>query len=141
MTLWQHAIDLNDLNRRSEQTLASHLSIYFIDVDDNTLTASMPVNSTVHQPLGILHGGASCVLAETVGSTAANCAVNQDSYYCVGLDININHIRQVRQGHVLGISRALHIGKSTQVWHIDIVDDIGKTIAVSRLTMAVLKKR
>lgn len=140
MKIWKIEVDLNILNERSKNTLADLLDIEFTEIGDDYLTARMPILSKVHQPLGIMHGGASCVLAETVGSTAANFCVDISQYYCVGLDINTNHIRSIRSGYVTGKAKPFHIGKSTQVWGIDIQDEQGKLISVNRLTMAVLKR-
>ena len=99
----------------------------------------MPIDHRTKQPIGIMHGGASCALAETVGSTAANFCVD-DSYYCVGLDINVNHIRAMRSGYVIATTKPYHIGKSTQVWSIEIRDEENRMVSASRLTMAVLAK-
>ncbi len=107
---------------------------------DDYLCARMPVDQRTRQPLGIMHGGASCVLAETVGSTAANCCVDLSQFYCVGLDINTNHIRSVRSGFVLATAKPFHIGKTTHVWGIDIKDESGRLVSVNRLTMAVLAR-
>jgi 1,4-dihydroxy-2-naphthoyl-CoA hydrolase len=100
----------------------------------------MPVCSITHQPLQMLHGGASVVLAETLGSIAANFCVTED-YYCVGLDINANHIRSVRSGMVTGTAYPIHLGISTQVWQIDIVDERGRAVCTSRLTISVMRKK
>jgi len=113
------------------------LDIQFTDYDDNSLTVSMPVDHRTHQPMGILHGGASVALAETVGSSAANLCVD-DNHYCVGLDINTNHIRSRRSGIVYATARSFHRGRTTQVWEIRMEDEAQKLIAISRLTMAVL---
>ena len=101
----------------------------------------MPVNHTTHQPFGLLHGGASCVLAETLGSIASNLCVDQKTHYAVGLDINANHIRSAREGVVKGISTIIHKGKATHVWEIKIYDSLEKLICISRLTMAILQKK
>ena len=135
--IWKRDTDLNGLNKLSRDTLVSHLGIEFTAVTDDSLTATMPVEARTHQPLGMLHGGASVALAETLGSLAANMAVDLNSY-CVGLEINANHIRSVRSGVVTGTARPLHLGQSTQVWDISIVNEAGQLVCVSRLTMAVL---
>ena len=140
MSIWFKEFDLNDAQNRSANTLLSHLEIRFIEVGDDYLKATMPVDHRTHQPLGIMHGGASCVLAESVGSTAANYCVDPDSYYCVGLDINTNHIRSIRSGLVIATASPYHIGRSTQVWNIEIHDEKQKLISINRLTMAVLNK-
>ena len=140
MPIWKTEINTQILTARNVNTMSDHLGIEFVEVGDNFLTARMPVDQRTHQPMGIMHGGASCVLAETVGSIAANFCV-EAGYYCVGLDINTNHIRSVREGFVLGKATPYHLGKSTQVWSIEIKDDQDRLVSVNRLTMAVLKSR
>ncbi len=108
MSIWKKNISLEALNRTSKNTLMEHLQIEYTDFSDNTLSATMPVCSFTHQPLGMLHGGASVVLAETLGSLAANFCVDDD-HYCVGLDINANHIRAVRSGFVIGTAKPMHL--------------------------------
>ena len=100
----------------------------------------MPVDQRTKQPYGIMHGGASCVLAETIGSTAANYCIDYEVTHCVGLDINTNHIRPISKGWVIGTAKPFHLGKTTQVWGIEIKGEHGKIISISRLTMAVIKK-
>ncbi|WP_245868961.1 hotdog fold thioesterase, partial [Vibrio fujianensis] len=112
MAIWKRPISLADLNATSKNTLIEHLNIIYTDVTENTLSATMPVCSFTHQSLGMLHGGASVVLAETLGSLAANFCVD-DSRYCVGLDINANHIRAMREGMVIGTASPVHLGIST----------------------------
>jgi 1,4-dihydroxy-2-naphthoyl-CoA hydrolase len=138
MTLWKSPISLDALKQRGQNTLVDHLEIEFTDIGDDYLIASMPVNEHTRQPLGLLHGGASCVLAETVGSMAANYAVDFQSYYCVGLSIYTQHIRAIKEGTVYAKATALHLGRSTQVWNIDMTDRQERLIATTRLTMAVL---
>ena len=140
MTIWQRPFTLALFNQTSKNTLVEHLGIEYVAVDDSSLSATMPVDSRTHQPLGMLHGGASVVLAETLGSLAANFAVSSE-YYCVGLDINANHIRAVRSGFVTGKATPLHIGATTQVWQIEISDERQRLVCTSRLTMAVLKHK
>ncbi len=139
--IWATAITVEEINRRCRDTLSDHLGIEFVEIGDEHLSARMPIDRRTIQPMGILHGGASCVLAETVGSAAANYCVDQKLKVCVGLDININHIRSVGIGNVLGIARPFHLGKTTQVWEIKIYDEQKQLVAVSRLTMAVLDKK
>lgn len=141
MKIWQMEINLALIEARNKETMMAHLGIEFIKVGDDYLSARMPVDMRTKQPLGIMHGGASCVLAETVGSTAANFCVDQSQYYCVGLDINTNHIRSVREGYVMGTARPYHLGKSTQVWSIEIVNEKKQLVSVNRLTMAVLARK
>lgn len=139
MSIWKKEFDLDSLNDSRKQTLAETLGIMITEFGDDYLVASMPVDSRTHQPMGILHGGASVVLAETVGSIAANMAADE-SHYCVGLDINANHLRSVQSGQVFATCRPIHIGRSTQVWDIQIKNEADKPVCISRLTMAVLKK-
>ena len=120
--------------------MVEYLGIDFIEIGDDYLVARMPVDHRTKQPLGIMHGGASCVLAETVGSTAANCCVDPALHYCVGLDINTNHLRQATEGYVIGAARPYHIGKRTQVWSIEIVNEKKQRISVNRLTVITLNK-
>ncbi|MHC6798844.1 hotdog fold thioesterase [Vibrio antiquarius] len=136
MSIWKKPVSIEILNATSKNTLIEHLQIEYTDFTDDSLTATMPVCSFTHQPLGMLHGGASVVLAETLGSLAANFSVDEGSY-CVGLDINANHVRAMRSGHVIGTAKPLHLGVSTQVWQIDITDERGRLVCTSRLTIAV----
>lgn len=140
MEIWKKPISLEILNASNKNTLMEHLNIVYTAFTENTVTATMPVCHFTHQPLGMLHGGASVVLAETLGSVAANFAVDDESY-CVGLDINANHIRSMRSGHVIGSAHPVHIGVSTQVWQINITDERERLVCTSRLTIAVKKKR
>lgn len=138
--MWKKDFSLESLNKTSHHTLIEHLGIVYTAFDAQSLTATMPVEPRVHQPLGMLHGGASVVLAETLGSLAANLCVEDDKY-CVGLDINANHVRAIRDGVVTGTAFAAHIGATTQVWQIDIKDARQRLICTSRLTMAVMKHK
>ncbi len=140
MKIWKKPISLDILNASNKNTLMEHLNIVYTELGENTISATMPVCHFTHQPLGMLHGGASVVLAETLGSVAANFAVDDDNY-CVGLDINANHIRSMRSGYVVGTTNPIHIGVSTQVWQINITDERGRLVCTSRLTIAVKKKR
>ena len=139
MKIWQKNVDVTIVNRRGNQTMADFLGITFTEVGDDFMSARMDIGERVLQPIGIMHGGASCVLAETVGSTAANFCVDKD-HYCVGLDINTNHIRSIRSGFVIAVAKPFHLGKSTQVWGIEICDQDKKLISINRLTMAVLSR-
>ncbi len=138
MKIWKREMDLALAKDRCKSTLVDHLGIEFTEVGDDFLSARMPIDQRTRQPLGIMHGGASCALAETVSSTAANFCV-EDGSYCVGLDINVNHIRAIRSGFVVATARPYHLGRTTQVWGIEILNDERKLISVSRMTMAVLK--
>src|SRR5690606_17794626 len=138
--IWKTQHTLESLSSRHANTAIAHLGIEFTAIGDDFLSARMPVDSRTIQPFGILHGGCSVVLAETLGSSAAQLCVDPKKYVCVGLDINANHIRSVRSGYVTGTARPVHVGRSTQVWSIEIVDEAGKLVCVSRITMAVLDR-
>lgn len=140
-SIWITPANIEEINRYCKNTLAGHLNIQFTEIGDAHLTAIMPVNSIHLQPMGIMHGGASCVLAETVGSVAANLCVDQTTKACVGLDININHIRPVRSGILKAIAKPFHVGKTTQVWEIQIRNENQKLVAISRLTVSVIERR
>ena len=133
-------LQLDSLNQLSSGTMVEYLGIEFTQIGENHLTATMPVDHRTKQPLGLLHGGANVVLAETLGSVAASFAVDRDKYYCVGLDINANHIRAVKEGHVKGVTTPIHIGRKTQVWEIKIFNQEEELTCICRLTMAVLEK-
>jgi len=139
--IWKQKADIDALNLRGKNTMLSLLDIEFIESGENYMIAKMPVDHRSHQPIGIMHGGASCVLAETVGSTAANFAVDQTKQYCVGLSINTNHIRSIKSGLIFAKAVPIHMGKSTQVWNIDITNEDKQLISTTRLTMAVLEKK
>lgn len=138
MSIWNTPPDHQAINKHLKNTLCEHLGIEVTEIGDDFLQATMPVDHRTRQLLGILHGGASVSLAETLGSIAANLAC-KEGYYCLGLDINANHIRPGKPPYVTGIARPLHIGNSTSVWEIKIYNVGGKLVCISRLTMAVLK--
>jgi 1,4-dihydroxy-2-naphthoyl-CoA hydrolase len=141
MTIWkQNGIGIEKLNAQSKNTMAAVLDIRFTAVGDDYLQATMPVNHQTHQPYGLLHGGASAVLAETLGSVASWLCVDPEKQICVGIEINCNHVRGKKDGVVTGTARALHIGATTHVWDIRITDERDKLVCISRLTVAVLKK-
>lgn len=130
------------INQRQKGSMSEFLGIEFLEAGKDFLTARMPVDERTIQPMGILHGGASVVLAETLGSVAANFVVDNTKYYCVGLDINANHIRSIAKGNwVYGKAVALHLGKTTQVWEIKLSNEQGQLTCISRLTMAVLERK
>ena len=116
------------------------LGIEFTEIGNDWLTARMPVDHRTHQPMGLLHGGASVALAETLGSIAAHCCIDNAKQYCVGLEINANHLKGVRDGFVYGTARPIHVGRSTQVWEIKIVNENKELVCISRITMAILSK-
>jgi 1,4-dihydroxy-2-naphthoyl-CoA hydrolase len=138
MNLWHTTPDLDALNARSKHTIGEVLDIRFEAAGEDYLTASMVVDARTHQPFGLLHGGASVVLAETVGSMASMLCVDRERFYCVGLEVNANHLRGVREGRVTATARPVHVGRSTHVWDIRLVDDQGKPCCISRLTVAVV---
>jgi 1,4-dihydroxy-2-naphthoyl-CoA hydrolase len=137
MPIWKQPVDLETANAWSRRTLMQALGIRITEIGDDFLRGTMPVDDRTRQPYGILHGGASAALAETLGSTAAMLCC-EDGRAAVGLDINANHVRAVREGLVTGTARAVHVGRSTQVWEIRIEDDAGKLVCIARLTMAVV---
>jgi uncharacterized protein (TIGR00369 family) len=139
MSVWKSPITLDELNRSRDRTLIRHLDIVFTELGNDFVSASMPVDERTHQPYGLLHGGASVVLAETLGSTGANMCIDRSAYLCVGQEINANHIRSVRSGRVIGTARPVHLGGRTQVWAIEIVNEAGALVCISRLTVAVVK--
>lgn len=141
MSIWFHQPSLEDVNKRGENTMVPFLGIEITEVGDDYMMATMPVDHRTKQPLGLLHGGASCVLAESVGSIAANYCVDQKKYFAVGLSINASHIRSARGGLVTATARPFHLGKTTQVWDIKIENEEGKLVCVSRLTMAVVERK
>jgi 1,4-dihydroxy-2-naphthoyl-CoA hydrolase len=141
MSLWKQPADLARLNGWSANTMMEALGIRITAVGDDWLAGSMPVDQRTHQPYGLLHGGASVALAETLGSTAAMLTLDPEKELAVGLDINANHIRGVRSGTVTGTAKALHIGRTTQVWEIRIENEEGALVCISRITMAVIPAR
>jgi len=125
----------------SKNTMVDHLGIEFLEVSPQLIKAKMPVDNRTVQPFRILHGGASVALAETLGSIAAQMNIDQENFMVVGLDINANHIRSVRSGFVYGVTKPIHIGRTTHVWEIKITNEEDKLVCVSRLTISVLAKK
>ena len=140
MGIFQQNITLAALNAMSNNTLAGMLGIEFTELGEDFIVARMPVDERTRQPLGLLHGGASVALAETLGSVAATLCLD-DSRFCVGLEINANHIRSIRNGFVTGRTQPVHIGKQTHVWEIRITNESNELICISRITMAILEKK
>jgi 1,4-dihydroxy-2-naphthoyl-CoA hydrolase len=138
VTSWRSLRTLDELNA-SGGTLVSHLGIKFTEIGADFVRGTMPVDPRTQQPYGLLHGGASVALAETLGSTAASMSVDPE-YQVVGQEINANHVRGARSGLVTGTAKAAHIGGRTHVWMIEIVNEAGKLVCVSRLTVAVIKR-
>ena len=122
-------------------TMGEHLGMEWVDIGPDFLSMKMPVDHRTHQPYGLLHGGASCALAETVGSVASYLVIDNEKFICVGLEINANHVRGVRSGYVTAVATPLHLGSTTHVWDIKIKDDAGKLVCISRLTVAILQKK
>lgn len=140
MPIWFANPHIDDANRRMQPVLGGHIGIRFTEFGDDFLRGTMPVEPRTHQPMGILHGGASVVLAETLGSVAANYVVDPAKHYCVGQEINANHLRPVRTGLVTGTARAIHLGARSQVWGIELRDEQQRLTCISRLTIAVVDR-
>lgn len=140
MIWFKKDLQLADINALGRNTMGDHIGIEFTETGPDFIKGRMPVDNRTRQPYGLLHGGASCVLAETLGSVASALVIDPGKFLCVGLEINANHIRGVREGFVTGIATPLHLGSSTHVWDIRIYDEREKLVCVSRLTVAILKK-
>lgn len=132
---------LDSLKALSTKTMSTHLGMEWLEIGSDFLRMRMPVDERTRQPFGLLHGGASCALAETVGSVGSQLIIDPEKFACVGLEINANHIRSARSGYVTAKATPLHIGKATHVWDIRILDDDNKLVCVCRLTVAVLEKK
>jgi 1,4-dihydroxy-2-naphthoyl-CoA hydrolase len=140
MKIWKVEMTVEQLNAINNGTMADFLGIRFTEIGDNFLTATMPANERTFQPAGIVHGGANVVLAESVASLAANLIIDRDKYRAVGQEINANHIRPVSEGFVTATATPLHLGATSQVWQIEIVNEKGKLTCVSRMTAAIIKR-
>ncbi|MEQ1624251.1 MAG: hotdog fold thioesterase [Sediminibacterium sp.] len=141
MAIWFYEnIKLEDFLHLGKNTLGEQLGMEFTEIGDDYIKGTMPVDHRTKQPYGLLHGGASVALAETLGSIGSALVVDQSKFNCVGLEINANHLRSVRDGFVTGIAKPIHIGASTHVWDIRITDQRDKLVCISRLTVAVIKK-
>jgi 1,4-dihydroxy-2-naphthoyl-CoA hydrolase len=141
MSIWfEPGLTAAQLQPLSDNTMGQHLGMEFTEIGEDFLKGRMPVDHRTRQPYGLLHGGASVALAETLGSVASAFVVDRSQYNAVGLEINANHLRGVREGFVTGIARPLHLGKTTHVWDIRIHDEKDKLVCVSRLTVAIIKK-
>jgi 1,4-dihydroxy-2-naphthoyl-CoA hydrolase len=139
MPIWFAKPSIDDANRRMQPVLAGYLGILFTEFGDDYLRGTMPVEPRTHQPMGVLHGGASVVLAETLGSVAANYVVDPGRFYCLGQEINANHLRPVKSGLVTGTARAIHLGSRSQVWGIELRDEQDRLTCISRLTIAIVE--
>ena len=140
MKIWQKPLTVALLTDTNQNTAGSHLGIEFLEVGDDFIQARMPVDARTCQPYGLLHGGVSVVLAETLGSCGAAYA-SPEGHVAVGLEVNANHIKSARQGWVIGVTRPIHRGRTTHVWGIEIRDEQGDLVCISRITMAILAPR
>lgn len=138
MSIWYGNVSLDQIRKMQIDTIDELLGIEIIEIGDDFLKGKMPVDHRTHQPTGMLHGGASVVLAETLGSIAANLVVDNSKYLCLGREINANHVRPVREGNVYAVAKPINLGRKTQIWAIEITNEAGKIICTSRLTMAVI---
>ena len=142
MSIWfDKNLSVEKLKPLGLGTMAEYLDIQWVEVGDDFLKARLPVNQKTIQPYGLLHGGASCVLAETIGSVGSAMVIDHSKYYCVGLEINANHIRGVRKGYVTGVAAPLHLGSTTHVWDIRIYDESEKLACISRLTVIIIPRK
>ena len=142
MSIWfNKELSLGHFARFGEHTMADYLGIEWTELGDDFMKARMPVDDRTKQPYGLLHGGASCTLAETIGSVASAMVVDPGRFQCVGLEINANHVHSATSGFVTGIATPLHLGRSTHVWDIKIYDDNNRMVCISRLTVAIIQKR
>ena len=140
MMIWKSIRSVQELNSGRVGTLLEHLGIEFTEIGDDFICGTMPVDGRTRQPYGLLHGGASVALAETLGSMGAAMCVDAAEYQCVGQEINANHLRAARSGLVTGTARPVHVGGRSQVWTIDITNDAGKLVCTSRLTIAIIRR-
>src|SRR5437870_3112162 len=142
MPIWfDSSLSLEKLRPLGMNTMGEHIGIEWTEVGENFIKAKMPVDHRTKQPYGLLHGGASCVLSETIGSVASAMIVDHSKFVCVGLEINANHVRSARTGFVTGIAKPLHLGSNTHVWDVRIYDEIDKLVCVSRLTVAIIPRK
>jgi len=139
-SIWKYNPDLEKINRFLENTAPASLGIEITEIGDDYLVGTMPADNRTFQPMGIIHGGANVLLAETLGSFAANLCIDTSKKNCFGQEINANHIRAVKTGFVTGTARAIHLGRSSQVWEIRIVDEDNRLSCISRLTMSIMNK-
>jgi 1,4-dihydroxy-2-naphthoyl-CoA hydrolase len=140
MTLWKTQTTLDQLKELSKNTMAEHLGIEFLEIGDDYVKAKMPVDHRTIQPAGLLHGGASVALAETLGSVGAGLCVDREKKSIVGIEINANHVRPVTAGWVIGVAKPVHVGNTTQIWEIRIYNEREKLVCISRLTVANVDK-
>jgi 1,4-dihydroxy-2-naphthoyl-CoA hydrolase len=142
MPIWfDKKLALEKLKSFDPDTMNEYIGIEWTEIGEDFIKAKMPVDHRTKQAYGLMHGGASCVLAETIGSVASAMVIDHSRFYCVGIEINANHIRSAREGYVTGIATPIHLGNTTHVWDIKIFDDKNKMICVSRLTMAIIERK
>ena len=139
MSIWRSPLTLAELNGAGADNMTRHLGIVFTEIGDDFVRATMPVDGRTRQPYGLLHGGASVALAETLGSTGAVMCVDKAGFLCVGQEINANHVRSARRGQVTGTARPVHLGGRSHVWAIEIVNDEQHLVCISRMTVAIVK--
>src|SRR5580692_13224515 len=140
MIPWHSLLSVEELNSGRGGTLIEHLGIEFTEIGGDFIRGTMPVDGRTRQPYGLLHGGASVALAETLGSTGAVMCIDTKEYQCVGQEINANHVRAARTGLVIGTARPVHVGRHSHVWSIEIVNEAGKLVCISRLTVAIIRR-
>jgi 1,4-dihydroxy-2-naphthoyl-CoA hydrolase len=141
MIWFKKELDLEKMFPLGKGTLGEHLGMEFMDLGEDYLKARMPVDHRTRQPYGLLHGGASVALAETVGSIGSALVIDHENYFCVGMEINANHLRSVKSGYVVATAKPLHLGSNSHVWDIKIHDEAGNLVCVSRLTVAIIKRK
>lgn len=142
MIIWfNKELSLENIKHLGKETMGEYIGIEWMEVGVDFIKAKMPVDHRTRQPYGLLHGGASCTLAETIGSVASAMVVDHSKFICVGLEINANHVRSAREGFVTGIALPLHLGANTHVWDIKIYDELEKLVCVSRLTVAIIPRK
>ena len=139
--IWKKPIDLQSLNEWHQNTMQQHIGILFTEIGDDYIKATMPVDNRTKQPMGLLHGGASVALAESLGSVASVLCVDPEKQTVVGLEINANHIKTAKEGFVTGIAKPIHLGRSTQVWEIRIYNEAEQLVCISRITNAILEHK
>lgn len=141
MSIWFKQYTLQDINGLNKNTLNENLGIEFTELNDDSVVAKMPIDDRTVQPFRIMHGGASAALAETLGSVASMMVIDVDKNMPVGLELNINHLGSVREGHVYGTCKPIHTGKSTHVWGIEVKNEAGKLVSIARLTVIILERK
>ena len=139
--IWKKPVDLQSLNEWHQNTMQQHIGIQFTEIGDDYIKAAMPVDNRTKQPMGLLHGGASVALAESLGSVASVLCVDPEKQTVVGLEINANHIKTAKEGFVTGITKPIHLGRSTQVWEIRIYNEAEQLVCISRITNAILEHK